>query len=161
MAGTEYESSQEDPAFNFGTESFGTRFLIMLFKRFRPFSLIAVTDAVKSRQVRTRLTGCYQIIRADAVSGMRDGDFLHRCAERLEYFSRSFDRFTYFVIDAFADEFLRKCNLHTAQITINAFKAFRFDTARTCGVFAVGARNVFKDFCIIPDIACNRADLAQ
>src|SRR5699024_1179970 len=99
-----------------------------------------VTDAVKSRQVRTRLTGCYQIIRADAVSGMRDGDFLHRCAERLEYFSRSFDRFTYFVIDAFADEFLRKCNLHTAQISINAFKEFLFDSWYTFRVLALATR---------------------
>src|SRR5699024_34246 len=111
MAGTEYESSQEDPAFNFGTESFGTRFLIIRFTFFRPCSLIAVADSLKSRQVRTRLTGCYQIIRADAVAGTRDGYLLHRCAARLEDFSRSFDRFTYVVIDAFADEFLRKCNL--------------------------------------------------
>src|SRR5699024_12324710 len=106
MAGTEYESSQEDPAFNFGTESFGTRFLIMLFKRFRPFSLIAVTYAVKSRQVRTRLTGCYQIIRADAVSGLRDGDFSNRCSERLDCFSQSIDRINYFVLDAIAGESL-------------------------------------------------------
>src|SRR5699024_12066600 len=128
MAGTEYESPKEDPAFDLGTEPFGTCFLIMLFKGFCTFGLIAVTDAVESCKVRTRLTGCNKIVRADTVFGMRDGNFLHRGTERLEYFGRSFDRFTHFVVDAFTDEFLRQRTLHAAQVAVDVLKEFRFDT---------------------------------
>lgn len=121
VSGGEDIGAKDDPAFDLGSESFFTAFLINAEDVIGLGTPIAVADAIEAGEVRGRFGGSDDVVGRYGIFGMRERNFDDLGALGLEIGSGFFNTGANAGIDSIGEVFFRQAELHSGDSIFETF----------------------------------------